>query len=264
VGAEGQLFIGGIAGTAAILYYSDSLGSATLPVVLLAAASGAAIWGLLAGVLRAYLNVNETISTLLLNYVAPLLVSFLVYGPWKDPDSLGWPSTVAFPDAARLPTYFGTRVHFGLFLAVGLTFATWFVLTHTRWGFYLDLLESGPKLAQRAGLRFSHAALWVMAVGAALAGVAGIAEASVIEGRLQTGVGAGAGYSGFLVAWLARGQILRLLPLSFLLGSLIAAGDNLQLFEDLPSSVTYVLQGLVFISGLLAAGVMRSNVSRVS
>jgi simple sugar transport system permease protein len=254
VGAEGQLAAGALAGTAFVLVAGDRLGPLTRPAMLAAAAAGGAGLGALAGLLRARLGVNETISTLLLNYIAPLFIDYLVYGPWKDPRSLGWPSTVPFPDAARLPTYFGTRVHVGLFLGVGLVLAAHLALSRTRWGLFLDLLRSSPALARRAGLRFGTAALVVMALGGACAGIAGIAEASVLEGRLQSGVGAGAGYGGFLVAWMARGRLGRLVPLAVLVSGLAASGDNLQLAADLPSATTYVMQGLLFAAALIADG----------
>ena len=166
VGAEGQLSAGALAGTALVLAAGNRWGAFTRPAMLLAAAAGGAGLGALAGLLRARLRVNETISTLLLNYVAPLFVDYLVYGPWKDPQSLGWPSTVMFPEAARLPTFFGTRVHLGLFLGLGLVLGAHFILSRTRWGFYLDVLRSSPTLARRAGLGFGAAALMVMAAGA--------------------------------------------------------------------------------------------------
>jgi simple sugar transport system permease protein len=259
VGAEGQISAGALAGTAFVLAAGDRWGGLTRPAMLAAAAAGGAALGALAGLLRARWRVNETISTLLLNYIAPQLVDYLVYGPWKDPDSLGWPSTVMFPDAARLPTFFDTRVHLGLFLGVALVLAAHFVLSRTRWGFYLGLLRSSPPLAQRAGLRFGTAAVVVMALGGACAGIAGMTEASVLEGRLQSGVGAGAGYGGFLVAWLARGRLPRLLPLSLMVAGLAASGDNLQLAADLPSATTYVMQGLLFAAALIADGARRAR-----
>lgn len=251
VGAEGQLFIGSIGGTAAVLWLSEPLGILVLPAMLLCAAASAAAYGLLAGWLRSALAVNETISTLLLNYIAPLLVSYLVYGPWKDPASLGWPATVPFPDASVLPSLFGTRVHVGLLIGLCAILLASFVLGRTKLGYWLDLLREAPKVARRGGLLVGRATLIVMAVGGACAGIAGIVEVSVIEGRLQPDVGAGAGYAGFLVAWLAKGSPYKLIPLSLLLGALATAGDNLQLFEGLPSAVTYVLQGLLFCSALM-------------
>jgi general nucleoside transport system permease protein len=252
VGAEGQLFAGSIAGTAFVLAAGDRLGALTLPLTLCAGALGGAAYAALAAVLRVSLRVNETISTLLLNYLPPLLVEYLVYGPWKDPDSLGWPATVTFPDAARLSTYFDTRVHAGLLIGIVLVGLALVATARTRWGLSLSLLRESPLLAERAGLSFRFWVLVMMALGGAAAGLAGMIEVSVIEGRLQPGVGAGAGYAGFLVAFLAHGRLGRLFPLALLVAGLAAAGDNLQLTADLPSAVVYVLQGLLFAAALIA------------
>jgi simple sugar transport system permease protein len=253
VGAEGQLFAGSIAGTAFVLAAADRFGVATLPLMLVAAALGGAAYAAIAALLRVSLRVNETISTLLLNYLPPLLVEYLVYGPWKDPDSLGWPATVTFPDAARLSTCFDTRVHAGLVIGIVLVALALLLTARTRWGLGLSLLRESPLLAERAGLSFGRWVLVMMALGGAAAGLAGMIEVSVIEGRLQPGVGAGAGYAGFLVAFLARSRLGRLFPLALLVAGLGAAGDNLQLTADLPSAVVYVLQGLLFAAALIAA-----------
>ena len=254
VGAEGQLTLGAISGTGFVLLCGSRLGSLTLPLLLLCGALGGAAWGMAAGYLRARLHANETISTLLLNYIAPPLVDYLVYGPWKDPSSQGWPATVSFPDAARLPSYFGTRVHLGLVLGVLALLVSHVVLSRTRWGLSLDLLRESPTLAARAGLRQRSAIVLAFAVGGAAAGIAGIVETSVLEGRLQAGIGVGAGYAGFLVAFLARGHALRVLPLALVVAALVSSGDSLQLSFDLPSSVTFVLQGLLFAAALIAGG----------
>ena len=254
VGAEGQLTVGAITGTAFVLLAGDALGALTLPAMLLCGALGGALLAALAGVLRARLGAHETITTLLLNYAAPHFVAYLVYGPWKDAASLGWPATISFPDAARLPTYFDTRLHAGLFAGVALVLLAHVVLTRTRYGLALELLRASPLLAARAGLSLGTSVIVVMALGGAAAGIAGIAEASVIESRLQLGVGVGAGYSGFLVAWLARGSLVRLITLSLLVAALTAAGDNLQLFAELPSAIVYVLQGLLFAAALIVQG----------
>jgi ABC-type uncharacterized transport system permease subunit len=153
-----------------------------------------------------------------------------------------------------LPTYFDTRLHAGLFAGVALVLFAHVVLTRTRYGLGLELLRASPLLAARAGLSLGTSVVVVMALGGAAAGIAGIAEVSVIEGRLQLGVGVGAGYSGFLVAWLARGSLVRLITLSLLVAALIAAGDNLQLFAELPSAIVYVLQGLLFAAALIVQG----------
>ena len=251
VGAEGQLVVGAITGTGFALF-GGHWGVAGLPLLLLFGALGGAAWGGLAGWLRARLGVNETISTLLLNYIAPPLVDYLVYGAWKDPSSLGWPATRLFPDSLRLVGYLGTRLHAGLLLGLLAIAAMHVLVSRTRFGVKLDLLRESPMLAARAGLSFAPTALGMLVLGGAMAGTAGIIEASALEGRLQAGVGSGAGYAGFLVAFLARGNLLQIVPLALVVAALVAGGDNLQLSFALPSSVVYVLQGLLFAAALIA------------
>lgn len=252
VGAEGQLYLGALFGTALVLAAPQTSGPILIPLMLLFAALGGALWGSVPALLKARLDVNETISSLLLNYIAALLVNYLVFGPWKDPVNLGWPATTPFPDTARLPTYFESRMHAGLLIGIVAATALHFLVGRTRWGITLRVLRSNRKVAREAGLSFGRNALLAMALGGALAGLAGIAEVSVIQGRLQPGISGGMGFSGFLVAWMAGGHMLRIVPLAVILGGLLASGDSLQLFAGLPSSSALVMQGLLFVSALVA------------
>ncbi len=252
VGAEGQLYLGAIAGTGVMLAWTGPQGL-LLPAVLIGGMVGGALWALVPALLRNAAGVNETISTLMLNYVAALAVTWLVYGAWKNPQSQGWPATVDFPDAARLAILADSRVHVGLLLALGLAALLWFLLDRTRWGLGLDVLRSNPRLEQVTGLRIAPQVLLTMAIGGALAGLAGIAEASVVQGRLQSDLSQGAGLSGFLVAWLAGNRVGRTVWMSLLVGGLLASGDGLQMNAQLPSSVTLVVQGLLFVA-VLGAG----------
>lgn len=262
VGAEGQLYLGALFGTA-IVVQGGLPAWIVLPTMLLAAMLGGGLWGLLAGVLRTRANVNETISTLLLNYIATLLVNFMVYGAWKDPANLGWPGTRAFPPAATLPRLFETRVHAGFIVAVLAAIVLHVALTRTRWGLGLSVLAGNRKVGAMVGLSFRHQALVVMAIGGALAGFAGIAETSTIEGRLQPGISIGYGLTGFLVAWLAGQNALRAIPLAILVGGMIAAGDALQLFAKIPSASATILQGLLFAAALGVGGLLaRRSTSR--
>jgi ABC-type uncharacterized transport system permease subunit len=254
VGAEGQLYFGALLGTGFVLSALDSAGWVLTPGMLAFAALGGALWALIPALLRAGLEVNETITTLLLNYVAALLVTWLVYGPWKNPASLGWPATVDFPPVARLPVYFGSRVHIGLWIGIAAAILLHLILTRTRWGLTLEILRSNARAGIAAGLNFNRNVLLVMALGGALAGIAGIAETSTIQGRLQASFSNGAGFSGFLVAWLARNHCLRIIPLSFLVGALLGAGDGIQMLANVPSSITMVAQGLLFVAVLLVTG----------
>lgn len=256
VGAEGQFYFAALAGTAWMLAAPLLPAPALFIGVVCAAMLGGALWSVAPALLRVRLQVNETISTLLLNYVATLLVTWVVYGPWKNAANLGWPSTVDFPADARFSTWFDSRVHTGLWLAIALAVVLHVALTRTRWGLGLEITRSNPRAGALAGLRFDRQALLVMALGGAIAGLAGIAETSSVQGRLQANVSNGAGLSGFLVAWLARNRCLRIIPLALLLGALLAAGDGIQMIAQVPSSVTLVAQGLLFVAVIGVTGVL--------
>ena len=221
---------------------------------MLAGALGGALWALVPALLRIGANANETISTLLLNYVAALLVTWLVYGPWKSPQSQGWPASIEFPAAARLPLLFESRVHAGLFLAVALALVLHLLITRSRWGLELDVMRSNPRAALLAGFGQKRRIVLALLAGGLLAGLAGIAETSSVQGRLQADLSNGAGLSGFLVAWLARNSALRAIAYAFVVAGLLAAGDGLQMNASIPSSATLVVQGLLFVSVLLAGG----------
>lgn len=252
VGAEGQLYVGAIAGTGVMIAWAGPP-PLLLPAVVLGGMAGGALWALLPALLRNAAGVNETISTLMLNFVAALAVTWLVYGAWKNPQSQGWPATVEFPDIARLPTLGDSRVHAGLLIALAAAVLLAWLLGRTRWGLGLDVLCSNPRLDSVTGLSLARQVLLTMAVGGTLAGLAGIAEASVVQGRLQSDLAQGAGLSGFLVAWLAGNRVGRTVWIALGVGALLASGDGLQMSERVPSSVTLVVQGLLFVAALGAA-----------
>jgi general nucleoside transport system permease protein len=254
VGGEGQLYLGALTGTAVVVSFPNAPIWLLLPAMLAAGALGGALWSGAAGLLRARCNVNETISTLLMNYVAVLLVDFAIYGAWKDPASLGWPASIAFPPAATVPSLFGTRVHIGLLVGVIAALILHVGVTHTRWGIELKVLSGNRKVGAMAGFSFVRQTLLVMAIGGALAGFAGICETSAIQGKLQSGLSVGYGLTGFLVAWLSGQHFLRAVPIAILIGGLIAAGDALQLYSKIPSASATILQGLLFVAALGASG----------
>jgi general nucleoside transport system permease protein len=247
IGAEGQLQFGAIGATYAALFTPLGRSSLAVPAVLAAGMAAGACWSLLPAVLRACLSVNETISTLLLNYIALLFVDYLIYGPWKDPASRGFPLSATFPPAARLPVLIpGTRVHLGFLLALLAVVCVATVLRRTRWGFEIRVIGDNPRAARYAGMNLLRDTLLVMTLAGALAGLAGVGEASAIAGRLQRGLSPGYGYTAILVAWLARLNPLATVLVAFLLGGLFLGGDALQISLGLPISAMNMLQGLIF------------------
>jgi len=256
VGAEGQLQLGAIAGTALVIALPSLPAPAMLPAMLICGALGGALYGYLPGLMRARLSINETITTLVLNYVGVLLVNALVYGPWRDPASQGWPSTISFPEAAVLPALGGTRIHLGLLIGIVAAILLHILFTRGRRAMQIRILAGNRKVGETIGLDFRHYTIVLMALGGALAGLAGIAEVSAIQGRLQPNISLGYGLTGFLVAWLARHQPLAILPLSLMVGCLVAASDALQLFAKIPAASAVVLQGLLFASALAVPGLV--------
>jgi general nucleoside transport system permease protein len=255
VGQSGQFYLGAFVGTFFVLRFpAGTPAFIALPAMLFFAAVGGAAWGLVPGFLRARVGVNETLSTLLFNYVGALLVDWAVYGPWRDPNNLGWPATPPFPDGAKLPSFFDSRLHAGLFIAVALAVGLHILLTRTRWGLMLRVMKSNRKVAEGAGMRYGLHVVAVMAIGGALAGLAGICETSAIQGRLQSGVAANFGITGFLVAWMGGQHLIKILPLALVMGAILSASDALQLFAELPSAIGVVMQAMLFLSVLGVAG----------
>ena len=260
VGAEGQLYFGALTGTAAVLSLTAAPFWELFPAALLLALLGGALWGAIPGVLRAALGVNETIVTILMNYIAIKLVEYAVYGPWKDNANLGWPATIAFPDTSKFPplNIGAFNSNWALVLAVLLAVVLHLFVERSRWGTGLGLLRSNPRVARMAGLSYARHAMAVMALAGGLAGLAGLVQTANVQGHLQPDISSGYGYIGFLVAWLAGQNFLRIIPLAVIMGGLLSAGDALQLFAQLPFANTVVMQALLFMS-VLGVGAWRAK-----
>jgi general nucleoside transport system permease protein len=246
VGAEGQLHAGALATTWGALALGFLPRAPLLPTLVLLGLAGGAAAALVPAVLRLAANVNETISTLLLNYVIVLLVEYAVRGPWKDPMSYNWPFTPEFPEAARLGFYGGTRVHAGLWFALVAIALFYVVLRRTRWGYEIRVLGDNPEAAVRAGISLGRYVLLTMCVGGALAGLAGMAEVCAIQGRLRPGISTGFGYTGFLVSWLALHHPLGIVVMAILLGVLSVGGDLVQISLGLPAATVSIITALIF------------------
>lgn len=245
VGGEGQLHMGAWLASAAALAFPDWPAWRLLPLVILAGFAGGALWAMLPGVLRALRLVNETISTLLLNYVAPLIVSSFVFGRWRSTDSSAYPQSAAFADAALLPPLFDTRVHAGLFLALAAVGLYWALMEKTRFGVDMRAIGGNPEAAQRLGLPVGAWLAAALMLGGGMAGLAGMGEVMGIHGRLRQALSPGYGYTGFLISWLAGGRPLGILFMAFLFAILTAAGDTLQITQGLPYSAINLLLAII-------------------
>ncbi|MBA2248100.1 MAG: ABC transporter permease [Chloroflexia bacterium] len=246
IGAEGQFYFGAIFATWVALYgLPDAGGWTMVPAMMLAGILGGALWAAIPGLLRGYLGVNETITSLMLNYVAILFADWLVYGPWKNPVGYGFPGTETFPAASYLPAWGTTRVHLGLAFGLAAAVVLYVVLNRTRWGYEIGVAGSSERVARYAGMATARNIVVVMLVSGALAGLAGMAEVSGIGHSLQRGLSPGFGYTAIIVAWLGRLNPFGVVLVSFLLAALLVGGDQLQISLGLPAAIAPMLQGTI-------------------
>lgn len=257
IGAEGQLCMGAIATCAVVRYFFVDNWLVMFVLMFIGAALAGGLWGGIAGFLKAKWNVNETITTLMLNYVAINLSEYFIYGPWKDPSSMGFPFTPSFPDAARLWVWGNTRIHGALFIALAISVIFQALLKKSKWGYEIRVIGENPRAARYGGMDIAKNIMIVTFIGGAVAGLAGMGEMAGLHGRMSRGFSMGYGYTGILVAWLARLSPIYVPLVAFLMGVLLVGGDTLQVVMGLPMASTQILQGLILFSVLGAETLSR-------
>ena len=248
IGNEGALVIGGLGATATGL----ALASAPPAVALAGMVAGGAICGGLwiagVGALHYWRGVNETISSLLLNYVAIAVMNHLVNGPMRDPSSLNKPSSYPIPETHMLPVLGQSNVHFGLLFGLAACLAAWFLMEQTTFGFKVRMIGGNVRAARMAGLPVTQLGLITCFLAGAAAGIAGMVEVAAVHGRANESLAAGYGYAGILVAFVARHRGLPTILVAILLGGILASGGILQRQFKLPDATILVFQGLVFLA----------------
>ena len=261
IGAEGQLTCGAIAAGGVALALWEQEGLWILPLMCAAGIAGGALYAAIPAFLKTRFDVNEILTSLMLTYVATLLLSTLVYGPWKDPAGYNFPYSRMFTDAAILPILMdGTRLHAGTMVALLIAVAGWVLMTYTIIGFQIRVLGQAPAAARFAG--FSRAKLiWLcLLTSGGLAGLAGTFEIAGPIGQLVPVISPGYGFTAIIVAFLGR-----LHPLGIILAGLVMAlsyigGENAQVEVGLPQAVTGVFQGLLLFFLLASDFVVRYRV----
>jgi simple sugar transport system permease protein len=247
VGGEGQLLMGGIGGMGVSLAVGDALpGAVTLVLMVVGAAVAGAAWAALAAVLRQVVGISESVTTLLLNYVALDLMYFLIYDRWKDHNGSGQPTTEPLPSDEHLPILF-SRVHAGILIAVGAAVVIGLIFLLTSWGFRLRVVGGNAEAARRSGLKVGVLLISAMAVGGALAGIGGLTQLAGAEFKLRSGFIAGYGYIGFLASWLGRHRPAYVVLSALLLSAIVIGGDSLQIDSQLPAASVNVLMAVTLL-----------------
>ena len=246
IGAEGQLTMGAIFGGGIGIYFHETNGFWILPLMVLTGALGGALWGMIPAFLKNKFNTNEILTSLMLVYVALLILDYLVVGPWKDPHGYSFPKTRPFNESGRMPLLFeGLRIHAGLLITLLLIFFSWFVFSKTIFGYQLKVSGFSPTAAKYAGFNQKILVYLAFSICGAFAGIAGLSEVSGPIGLLYRDISPNYGFTAIIVAFLGR-----LHPVGIIFASLIIAltylgAEDAQLFMQIPAAVGFVFQGLV-------------------
>lgn len=247
IGGEGALVLGGLAAAATALAL-PGMPPLTVQIGMgLAGLLAGGVWILLVGALRHYRGVNETISSLLLAYIAIAGLNHMVEGPMRDPASLNKPSTAHIGELNLVGTLPGMDVHWGLVWGIVTCVVVYVLLRHTVFGFAVRLAGGNVRAAQVAGLPIGRLMLSVCFLAGATAGLAGMFEVAAVHGRANASLAVGYGYTGILVAFLARQHPLAIIPVAVLMGGIGASGGLLQRRLGLPDAAVLVLQGILFV-----------------
>lgn len=249
IGAEGQYTMGAFAATGIALYCNFIPEKLTIPAMVLAAFVAGAIWGVIAIIPEAFWNVNETIITLMLNYVAILFVDYLCFGPWIDKD-INLPVSKTIPDYAKMKSYFGTNINAGVIIAIVCAILIYLFFKYTVAGYQIKVISKNITAAHYAGLEVVKKILLVMLVSGGISGMAGFAQVSGQVYKLQTGIANNAGFTGIVIAYLSKFNPFVVLLVSIFFGGLTIGGYSVQTM-GIPSQVVTMLQGaiLIFVLG---------------
>ncbi|RWO96969.1 MAG: ABC transporter permease [Mesorhizobium sp.] len=247
IGGEGAIVLGGVAAAAIGVATSGAPAFFVILAMGVAGMAAGGIWIGAVGALRHYRAVNETISSLLMAYIAIALMNHLVEGPLRDPASLNKPSTEPLAEAYRIGNIPGMDVHWGLVVGVIACILSWLLIEKTRWGFAARIAGGNVRAAQVQGLAVGPLIVGFTALAGGFAGLAGMLEVAAVQGSANASLAAGYGYTGILVAFLARHNPLAIIPVAFLLGGIDASGGLIQRRMDLPDATVLVLQGMLFV-----------------
>lgn len=266
IGAEGQFIMGAFGASAVVLaplLPAETSAWIFIPVMMVAGMLMGALWGFIPGFLKAKFNVNEIISTLMLNYISISWINYWIFGVWSEGGfqmSPRFPRTTWLPRlldyAESIPIFRGLTTHAGLLLGIVAAFVLWLLIYRSRWGYEIRLIGDNPNAARYAGINISRNTILVMMVSGALAGLGGMSEITGVVHRLQTSpIAAGYGFTGIIVAWLAKLHPGVIIVVSVLFGALILAGREIQ-----PSGVPKMIQGIILVCLIASDFLLRYRV----
>jgi simple sugar transport system permease protein len=247
IGAEGQFLIGAVAGSwIAVKTQGTDAGSWVLPAMLLCAAAAGALYALIPAICKVRFGASEILTSLMLVYVAELLLDYLVRGPWRDPNGFNFPTTAEFDTVATVPLLIeGSRLHLGVLLTLVVVAAVFILLGRTIKGFEIRVVGAAPRAARFGGFNANQLVILTFAISGALAGLAGIIEVAGPVGHLQPGISPGYGFTAIIVAFLGRLNPIGILIAGLFLALTFIGGEQAQIAMKIPLDMTKVFQGIL-------------------
>ncbi|MBU3161408.1 ABC transporter permease [Clostridium frigoris] len=243
IGGEGQILMGAFAATYFALNFSDMPKFQLLLIMFCAGILGGGLWALIAALLKGKWNTNETIVTLMLNYVAIKFVTYLQYGPWRDKNAMGFPKIPTFSENATLPDVFG--INAGWIIAIILAILVYIFIKYTKKGYEISVLGESEKTAIYAGIKIRKTMFIAIFLSGALCGIAGVIQVSAVSGTLSADVSGGVGFTAIIIAWLSALSAPIIVIVSILFAALVQGASFIQTAFGIPEAAAQLIQAII-------------------
>lgn len=266
IGAEGQFIMGAVCGSwLAVVTNGTGAGHWVLPAMLVMGALGGALWAMIPAICKVRFGANEILTSLMLVYVADLIMDYLVRGPWRDPKGMNFPTTATFDPVANVPSLIeGSRLHAGALVALIVVALATVMLGRTIKGFEIRVVGAAPRAARFAGFSSDRLVLFTFAISGGLAGLAGIIEVAGPVGVLQPGISPGYGFTAIIVAFLGRLNPVGILIAGLFLALTFIGGEGAQISMKIPLDLTKVFQGILLFYVLACDSLILYRVRLIS
>lgn len=243
IGGEGQIMMGAFTASFVALNYGHLPKGVLIPMMMVASMIGGGLYALIPALLKVKFDTNETIITLMLNYIAIKWITYLQYGPWKDPKSLGFPKIPNFTSNGLLPKVFG--VHMGWIIAIVLAVIIYIFIQHSKKGYEITVIGESMDTARYAGIHVNRVIIMAMFISGSICGLVGMVQASGVNRTLSVDVSAGYGFTAIITAWLSGLRTVAIIPVSLLFAAMIKGGSYIQTAYQIPQSVAEILQSMI-------------------
>lgn len=248
IGAEGQLIMGALFGGGVAIYCDGSTSMWVLPAMVVAGAVGGALWGWLPAVLKTRFNAEETLTTLMLNYVALFTLEYMVSGPWKDPEGMNFPQSIMFSDNSLFsPLFDGSRVNTSIFITLAAVLVFWLFNSRSFLAYKLEVGGQAASASRYAGFSAKQTVWFSLIISGLTAGLAGVGEVAGPVGQLNLNISPGYGFAAIIVAYLGRLNAIGIVLAGFLMALIYLGGEAAQVSLQMPNAITGIFQGMLLL-----------------